>query len=128
MTGVSSFAAAILIGGAFAGGVISLLCVLPRWRAASLLVRVGPYVRDVVSDADLPRGALPTAGALPASSRTVWAVIRDGFERMMGGERCCGDASLRRAWPWTPRHSGAGSSDGWSPASARAPLCWSCWP
>ncbi|MEU4017237.1 type II secretion system F family protein [Microbacterium sp. NPDC028030] len=92
MTGVSSVAAAILIGGAFAGGVLSLLSVLPRWRAASLPVRVGPYVRDVVPDDDLPRGALPTAGALPASTRTVWAVIRDGFERMMGG----GEALRRR--------------------------------
>ncbi|MFK3678634.1 type II secretion system F family protein [Microbacterium sp. NPDC090218] len=85
MTGVSFIAVAVLIGGAFAAGVLSILSVLPRWRAASLIVRIGPYVRDVVSDESLPRGVLPATGLLPASARTFWGRVLAGFERMLGG-------------------------------------------
>lgn len=92
VSGLSAFASAVLIGGTFAAGVLSILAVMPRWRAASLVVRIGPYVRDVVGDDDLPRGILPDAGMLPASARTLWAVAHSGFERMLGG----GDALGRR--------------------------------
>lgn len=85
MNGLSILAGAVLIGGGFAAGVLSILSALPRWRAASLTVRIGPYVRDVVLDERLPRGILPAAGALPASGRTLWESVRRGFERMLGG-------------------------------------------
>ncbi|MGI0520166.1 type II secretion protein F, partial [Microbacterium maritypicum] len=71
MSAISVLASAILIGGGFAAGVMSILSALPRWRAASLAVRIGPYVRDVVADDQLPSGVLPAAGALPASGRTL---------------------------------------------------------
>lgn len=86
MSGLSALAGAVLIGGAFAGGVLGILSALPRWRAASLTARIGAYVRDVVDDEHLPTGILPAAGVLPASARTLWDGIRDGFERMLGGE------------------------------------------
>lgn len=85
MSTISVLASAILIGGGFAAGVMSILSALPRWRAASLAVRIGPYVRDVVTDDQLPSGVLPAAGALPASGRTLWERARSGFERMLGG-------------------------------------------
>ncbi|MFK0242075.1 type II secretion system F family protein [Microbacterium sp. NPDC090281] len=85
MNGLSALASAVLIGGGFAAGVLSILSVLPRWRALNLAVRIGPYVRDVVPDESLPRGILPAAGALPASGRTLWERARSGFERMLGG-------------------------------------------
>lgn len=78
-------AGAVLIGGGFGAGVLGILSALPRWRAASLGVRIGPYVRDVVPDESLPRGVLPVAGALPARGRTAWEAIRGGFERLLGG-------------------------------------------
>lgn len=85
MSGISVLASAVLIGCGFAAGVLSILSALPRWRAASLAVRIGPYVRDVVADARLPRGVLPAAGALPASGRTLWDRARYAFERLLGG-------------------------------------------
>ncbi len=81
----SALAGAVLVGGAFAAGVLSILTALPRWRAASLSVRIGPYIRDVVADENLPRGVLPLAGTLPASARTLWGRSRDAFARMVGG-------------------------------------------
>jgi tight adherence protein C len=85
MIGFSALAGAVLIGGAFATGALSILSALPRWRAASLTVRIGPYVRDVVADENLPRGVLPLAGTLPASARTLWGGLQDRFERVLGG-------------------------------------------
>jgi tight adherence protein C len=85
MSGMTALASAVLIGCGFAAGVLSALSALPRWRAASLAVRIGPYVRDVVADDRLPRGVLPAAGALPASSRTLWERARNAFESLLGG-------------------------------------------
>lgn len=82
---VSALASAVLIGGAFAGGVLSILTALPRWRAAALTVRIAPYVRDVVEDESIPRGLLPAAGVLPATGRTLWQRAQRGFERLLGG-------------------------------------------
>lgn len=88
---LSAVATAVLIGGGFAAGTLAILSTLPRWRAVSLTVRIGPYVRDVVADESLPRGVLPAAGVLPATGRTLWRGVRSGFERMLGG-----DESLRQ--------------------------------
>ncbi len=85
VNGVSALAIAVLIGCGFAAGVLSILSVLPRWRAASLVVRIGPYVRDVVADDYLPRGVLPAVGSLPTSGRTLWERARGAFERLVGG-------------------------------------------
>ena len=85
MNTVTALAAAVLIGGAFSAGVLSILWVLPRWRAASLTVRIGAYVRDVVSDDRLPSAILPAVGVLPASARTVWERAEARFARLLGG-------------------------------------------
>jgi tight adherence protein C len=85
MSGLSVLATAVLIGGGFAAGVLSMLAALPRWRAPSLALRIGPYVRDVVPDDRLPRAILPAVGVLPAGGRAVWEGIRQRFERLLGG-------------------------------------------
>lgn len=85
MNTVTALAAAVLIGGAFSAGVLSILWMLPRWQAASLTVRIGAYVRDVVSDDRLPPAILPAVGVLPASARTVWERAEARFARLLGG-------------------------------------------
>lgn len=92
MTGFSAAAVAMLIGGAFACGVLCILAALPRWRAASLTVRIAPYVRDVVDDRRLPASALPRAATLPVAGRSPWQRVKDGFEHSLGG----GDALRHR--------------------------------
>ncbi|WP_164234867.1 type II secretion system F family protein [Microbacterium hydrocarbonoxydans] len=85
MSGISALATAVLIGGTFAAGVLSVLAALPRWRAASLMTRIAPYVRDVVSDQDLPRSALPRLSPLPTSGRTLWQRAQGALDAMLGG-------------------------------------------
>ncbi|WP_309129079.1 type II secretion system F family protein [Microbacterium sp.] len=85
MTAVTDLAFAVLIGGAFAIGVLGILSALPRWGAQPLDRRIAPYVRDVVPDELLPSGVLPRAGVLPVQGRRLWEVLHAGFERMLGG-------------------------------------------
>lgn len=85
MNAVTSLAVAVLVGGTFAAGVLCVLSALPRWRAASLTVRIAPYVRDVVADERMPAGLLPHAGMLPARERTSWHRARRTLERLAGG-------------------------------------------
>lgn len=85
MSGLSALATAMLLGGTLAAGLLSVLAALPRWRAASLTARIAPYVRDVVADEDLPRGALPKLGPLPTSGRTLWQRAQSVLDGMLGG-------------------------------------------
>lgn len=89
---ISSVAVAVLCGGALAGGLLVTLSALPRWAAPSLSVRIAPYVRDVVADADLPSAALPRVGTLPSAARSPYAAAVRVFERVLGG----GDPLRRR--------------------------------
>lgn len=82
---LTAAASSVLIGGLFAGGTLTMLGALPSWRAASLAVRIAPYVRDVVGDDRLPGGALPTPGALPAAELVPWGRALRMFERAIGG-------------------------------------------
>jgi len=90
MSGLSSIAVAVLLGGLFAAGLLSMFSALPRWRAASLSVRISRYVRDAVADADLPADALPLVGMLPATARTPWQRAQAAFARMLGGGEALG--------------------------------------
>lgn len=85
MSGFSAIAVAILAGGGFAIGALCILATLPRWRAASLTVRIAPYVRDVVVDDALPSAVLPRVGVLPATRRTAWQWMLAAFVRVLGG-------------------------------------------
>ncbi|WP_243232587.1 type II secretion system F family protein [Microbacterium sp. CIAB417] len=119
MTAITDIAIAVLLGGLLAAGILFVLASLPRWRAASLSVRIAPYVRDVVPDALLPRGILPSAGALSASGRSAWDRARDAFDRLLGG----GDAlRMRLAQAGSPLEPGAfrGRQLGWGLAGAAA--------
>lgn len=88
----SALAIAALFGGMLGVGILGILSVVPRWGAASLVVRIAPYVRDVVDDVDLPPSALPTIGLLPAARRSAWQYLLAVFERVLGG----GEALARR--------------------------------
>lgn len=92
VSAVTILAAAILVGGAFATGVLVLLLALPRWRAPSLAVRIGPYVREAVIDAALPPSSLPQVDALSPRGRSPWARAVALFEQALGG----GDDLKRR--------------------------------
>ncbi|REJ04361.1 type II secretion system F family protein [Microbacterium bovistercoris] len=85
MSGVTDAAIAVLLGGALAAGLISILFALPRWRALPLDRRIAPYVRDVVPDELLPAGVLPSPGLLPVSGRRTRDRLLTGLERMLGG-------------------------------------------
>ncbi|WP_353115359.1 hypothetical protein [Microbacterium sp.] len=69
MSTATDAAIAVLLGGAFAGGLLCVLSALPRWRALPLDRRIAPHVRDAVADDRLPAGTLPTAGVLPVGAR-----------------------------------------------------------
>src|SRR5690606_5605200 len=85
MTAVPDVALAVLLGGAFALGVLGVLSAVPRWGALPLDRRIAPYLRDVVPDEALPAGILPRAGVLPVRGRRMPDRVRAGFERLVGG-------------------------------------------
>jgi len=85
MNAISAAATAVLMGGTFAGGVLLMLGVVPSWRAASLVSRIAPYVRDVVPDERLPDDVLPMAGVLPTTGVAPWRWAKVAFERAIGG-------------------------------------------
>lgn len=92
MSVVTEGAIAILLGGLLAAGILSVLAAVPRWRAANLMVRIAPYVRDTVADSALPSGILPQAGVLPVHARGLSARALALFQRVIGG----GDTLVRR--------------------------------
>lgn len=82
---MTDLALSVLLGGAFALGLLGVLSALPRWGAPSLERRIAPYVRDVVPDELLPAGILPAVGTMPVHGRRMWERLRARFERMLGG-------------------------------------------
>lgn len=84
MSGVTDAATAVLLGGLLAAGVLCILAAAPRWRAASLITRIAPYVRDAVDDAALPSSALPRAGVLPLHAGSGWERLKNLFVRGLG--------------------------------------------
>lgn len=85
MSGVTDAAMALLLGGLLAAGMLCILAAAPRWGAASLTVRIAPYVRDAVDDAALPTGILPRAGVLPLHGGNGWDRLKRMFARGLGG-------------------------------------------
>lgn len=86
MNPFTTLAIAVLWGGVLSSGVLCTLSAIPRWSATPLVLRIAPYVRDVVADEDLPRVALPRAGVLPVGERTLWRRLLATFERILGAE------------------------------------------
>lgn len=86
MTLITDLAVATLLGGAFAAGILLTLVAVPHWRAASLGVRIAPYIRHVVADDLLPAGVAPSAGALPAGVTSLWDRARAYLGRALGGD------------------------------------------
>lgn len=84
MMQVTDAAVAVLLGGLLGGGLISVLAAAPRWRAASLSVRIAPYVRDVVDDAVLPHRLRPDAGILPVGAGAAATRLRARLLRSIG--------------------------------------------
>ncbi|MCI1019374.1 type II secretion system F family protein [Microbacterium sp. C5A9] len=85
MNAFSAFSFSVLIGGVLGGGVLCIIAALPRWAAVTLTRRIAPYVRDVVSDADLPASVLPAARVLPSDGTSLRIRARTMFERAVGG-------------------------------------------
>lgn len=85
MSPVSAVSFSLLLGGGLAGGLLCILSALPRWAATPLALRIAPYVRDVVSDAHLPPGALPAVRMLPVGSRAIWSRLHSTLEQVLGG-------------------------------------------
>jgi len=85
MSGVTDAAMALLLGGLLAAGMLCILAAAPRWGAASLTVRIAPYVRDAVEDAALPTGILPRVGVLPLHGGNGWEGLKRVFARGLGG-------------------------------------------
>lgn len=73
---------AVILGGAFAAGLLAVVSRVPRWGALSLTRRIAPYVRDIGD----PRGLTPAAAVARASG---W---RSGVALILGR----GSASLER--------------------------------
>lgn len=86
MNPFTTMAIAVLWGGVLSSGVLRLLTALPRWSATPLMLRIAPYVRDIVADEDLPHVALPRAGVLPVGERTLWRRLLAMFERLLGAD------------------------------------------
>ena len=85
MSGATDAAMALLLGGLLAAGILCILAAVPRWGAASLTVRIAPYVRDAVDDAALPNGILPRAGVLPLHGGSAWERLKSMSVRGFGG-------------------------------------------
>ena len=85
MIQLTDIALALLLGGAFALGLLSVMSALPRWGAPSLDRRIAPYVRDVVPDELLPSGVVPAIGIMPVRGQSVLQRARGLFDRMLGG-------------------------------------------
>lgn len=81
---VTDASRAVLLGGLLGTGLICVLAALPRWRAASLMTRIAPYVRDAVDDGALPSGVLPVAGILPVDTASGWHRVRTRLIRGVG--------------------------------------------
>jgi tight adherence protein C len=81
-------ALAVVLGGAFGAGLALILWATPRWSAASLARRVGPYLRDIAD----PRGLTPLA----APGRATRSELLGRLTARLGGEETV-IARLRRA-------------------------------
>ncbi|MBF4560615.1 type II secretion system F family protein [Microbacterium sp. VKM Ac-2870] len=79
---VSLTASAVILGVAFASGLLLVAGRMPRWAAPSLSRRIAPYLRDIAD----PRGMTPLTPTPLASS---WRLTRDrlaaGWVGMSGG-------------------------------------------
>jgi tight adherence protein C len=79
----NTLALAVLLGGAFAGGLLLMLAARPRWRVASLSARVSPFVGHVVTDR---LGAIPNAPVMPATPQNFAESMRRRLSGLLGDE------------------------------------------
>ncbi|MCO7202195.1 type II secretion system F family protein [Microbacterium sp. CnD16-F] len=76
MNALTELALAIVLGGAFAAGVVLVATRVPRLAAPTLSRRIAPYLRDIAD----PRGLTPLE-----SAGTDWRTRRDRFMAAFGG-------------------------------------------
>ncbi|MEI2268493.1 MULTISPECIES: type II secretion system F family protein [unclassified Microbacterium] len=76
MSGLTELALAIVLGGAFAAGLVLVSTRIPRLAAPTLSRRIAPYLRDIAD----PRGLTPLA-----SARGDWRTRRDRVISSFGG-------------------------------------------
>ncbi|MBD7956714.1 type II secretion system F family protein [Microbacterium sp. Sa4CUA7] len=80
MSGVTSFALAVVLGGGFAVGIGLVVMRMPRWGAPRLADRIAPYLRDAADPLGLTPLAVP---ALHLSG--AWRAWRDRIIAAAGG-------------------------------------------
>lgn len=85
MSAVTLIACAVVLGAAFAGGVLLVAERAPRWAAPTLSRRIAPYLRDIAD----PSGLTPLQ---PAFAAPGWRALRERIATGLGG----GDALAQR--------------------------------
>lgn len=88
---ITQAALAIVLGGAFAAGVLLAAQRVPRWAAPSLARRIAPYVRDIAD----PLGLTPLA---PPVGLGVWRVRRDRLIAGLGGAEALNRRLRQAGW------------------------------
>jgi tight adherence protein C len=79
----NTLALAVLLGGAFGGGLLLMLVARPRWRAASLTTRVSPYLGQVVTD---QLGTIPNAPVMPVTAHSLIQKVRRWLSGLLGDD------------------------------------------
>lgn len=95
MSSATTAALALVLGGAFAAGVLLTVQRVPRWAAPTLTRRIAPYVRDVTD----PLGITPLAPALPWAS---WRARRDRLAAGLGANDALSRRLRRAGWDIGP--------------------------
>ena len=113
MSGVTDMALAVLLGGVLGAGLLCVLAATPRWHAASLVIRIAPYVRDAVDDVAMPTTALPKAGILPARLGSGWARLKSRLAWTLGDTTAL-SLRLARAGVETDAAAFRGRQLGWA--------------
>ncbi len=81
MSAATLAACAVILGAAFAAGMLLAAQRVPRWAARSLAQRIAPYVRDIADPAGLtPLRAAPRLNGLPG-----WRTTLDRVAALWGG-------------------------------------------
>lgn len=78
MNAVTALASAVVLGAAFAAGILLIAQRAPRWAAPTLARRIAPYVRDIAD----PAGLTPLR---PVAAVVGWRGLRDRLATVWGG-------------------------------------------
>lgn len=95
MIDATDAATSVVLGGAFAGGVLLAATRAPRWSAPTLSRRIAPYLRDIAD----PRGLTPLQPV--AFGGTSWRRLWDGVIERLGDPEATRRELDRAGWDVT---------------------------